>query len=191
MISCWHWRAPEKREAPYFREARYDVTEELFLVQEALFVDKQQTFAADRNETGTSSSGPSAAVHSKASLPRLPLPEFDGNYESWPEFRDLFRSLVIRDGGITDVERLHYLRGCLKGDALLALRNLPVRAATFARAWDLLQDHYENERLLVQAQMTTIFGLPTIARESATELKTFYFTICDCVRGPCCHGTAV
>ncbi|XP_076667997.1 uncharacterized protein LOC143368801 [Andrena cerasifolii] len=173
--------APEKREAPYFREDRYDVTEELFLVQEALFVDRQQSFAADHNESGMSSNGSSAAVHSKASLPRLPLPEFDGSYGSWPGFRDLFRSLVIRDGSLSDVERLHYLRGCIKGDALMALRHLPVRAATFARAWDLLQDHYENERLLVQAQMETLFGLQPLTRESATEFKTFYFTFCDCV----------
>ena len=173
--------APGKREIPYFLDDRHTVTEELFLVQEALFADKLQTFMADHNESGTSNSSPTAAVRSKASLPRLPLPEFEGNYESWPEFRDLFRSLVIRDGTLTDVERLHYLRGCLKGDALLALRKLPVRAATFARAWDLLQDHYENERLLVQAQMATIFGLPTLTRESSTDLKSFYFTVCDCV----------
>ena len=157
------------------------MAEELFLVQEAMFVDKLQSLNSDRREVGIANTPTSAVVHLKATLPRLPLPEFEGNNVSWPEFWDLFRSLVIHDGSLTDVERLHYLRGCLKGDALLALTNLPVRAATFARAWDLLQDHYENERVLVQAQMATIFGLPTLTRESTTELKTFYFTFCGCV----------
>lgn len=109
------------------------------------------------------------------------MPEFDGSYDAWPEFRDRFRSLIIHDDMISDVDRLHYLRGSLKDDALLALRNLPTREETFERAWLILKEHYENERLLVKAQMSNIFKMPSLTRESSADLKKLYFSVNDFV----------
>jgi len=42
----------------------------------------------------------------RSSLPRIQLPEFAGEFEQWPEFRDLFLSIINRDSTISGVEKL-------------------------------------------------------------------------------------
>ena len=103
-------------------------------------------------------------------------------YHKWPSFQGLFRSLVVRETALTNAERLHYLRGALTGDAALLLRNIPESEENFEAAWELLQERYENTRLMVKAQLNTIFGLPAFARESGPELKRLFYTICDSVK---------
>jgi len=45
-------------------------------------------------------------------LPEIPLPKFDGDLRSWPDFRDRFVSLVIRNKNIdSDSTRFYYLLG--------------------------------------------------------------------------------
>lgn len=58
-------------------------------------------------------SAPAAA----AKLPALSLPEFSGKYRDWTEFRERITALVLNKSTLSDVEKLQYLRGCLKGAA--------------------------------------------------------------------------
>ena len=166
--------------------------EEVFNTQEALLMDKladitkmeliaTRTLERLASDERTAESH-AAAVRPSASLPRIPLPTFAGKHKDWPSFQGLFRSLVVRDTTLTDAERLHYLRGALTGDAELLLRNMPESEENFEVAWQLLQDRYDNQRLMVKAQMNTIFGLPTITRESGPELKRLFYTVCDSVK---------
>ncbi|XP_076686078.1 uncharacterized protein LOC143378149, partial [Andrena cerasifolii] len=106
------------------------------------------------------------------------LEELTREERLWPE---PWNSLVVRDTTLSDAERLHYLRGTLKGDAAKLLRNLPVREENFEAAWKLLEDRYDNQRLSVKALMAAIFGLPSLTRESGPDLKDFYYTLCDSV----------
>lgn len=53
---------------------------------------------------------PDITPHTK--LPDISLPEFKGKYSEWPTFSDLLKSLIIDNFKLSDVERLHYLRGC-------------------------------------------------------------------------------
>ncbi|XP_071651728.1 uncharacterized protein [Temnothorax longispinosus] len=53
----------------------------------------------------------------KTSLPCIQLRNFSGAYEEWPSFRDLFKSVIGENSSISNVERLHYLRSCLRGPA--------------------------------------------------------------------------
>lgn len=50
-------------------------------------------------------------------LPVIELPKFDGNYELWMPFRDLFESLIASNAAIPAVQKLHYLRSALTGEA--------------------------------------------------------------------------
>lgn len=166
-------------------------TEEVFNVQEALLLDKLDEFsklekaaarAVARLSRDESEYDHAEVGRSKASLPRIPLPTFDGKHKDWPSFQGLFRSLVILDKSLTDAERLHYLRGALTGDAELLLRNMPEREENFEAAWQLLQERYDNQRLAVKAIMTNLFGLPTLTQESGPELKRIFYTVWDAVK---------
>ena len=184
---------PETVDDPYWDTDEPTTAEELFLDQEALFMEKLEEFTtAERilNATRermasrdfTSDHPIAVAARPSSSLPKIPLPTFSGNHKDWPSFQGLFRSLVVRETALMNAERLHYLRGALTGDAALLLRNIPESEENFEAAWELLQERYENPRLMVKAQLNTIFSLPTIARESGPELKRLFYTVCDSVK---------
>lgn len=89
-------------------------------------------------------------------LPTLPLPEFDGDYNSWPEFKSLFTSIVMKNHGLSGIEQLHYLKSSVKGSAADVIANLPMTEATFTTAWEKLVAKYENKRKLIYGQINNI-----------------------------------
>ncbi|XP_026481973.1 uncharacterized protein LOC113389132 [Ctenocephalides felis] len=47
-------------------------------------------------------------------LPDINLPKFSGNYSEWNSFIDIYNSLIHNNEQLSDVQRLHYLKGTLK-----------------------------------------------------------------------------
>ncbi|XP_070527371.1 uncharacterized protein [Cardiocondyla obscurior] len=107
-------------------------------------------------------------------LPQLELPSFSGLFEEWPSFRDRFEAIIARDSSLSDVDKLHYLRGCLKGEAEQLVRNIPTTSGNFQRVWTLLADNYANARLLLRAVFSTLLALPKMKSESAVDLRRLY-----------------
>ncbi|XP_039303484.1 uncharacterized protein LOC120357383 [Solenopsis invicta] len=112
-----------------------------------------------------------------AKLPRIAIPQFSGKYEDWPAFRDLFVSLVVINHAVTPVEKLHYLKTSLKGEAEQVARQLPTTGANFERTWRALIAHYENRRLLVRAYIARLLALPKMKGESASDLRKIYHCV--------------
>lgn len=48
-------------------------------------------------------------------------------------FRDLFTSRILEDFSLSGVERLHYLKICLRAEAALLLKNLAITDGNFVR----------------------------------------------------------
>jgi hypothetical protein len=53
---------------------------------------------------------------SKVRWPQLTLPTFGGSILEWPNFWACFESAVHDKPNIEDIEKLNYLKGCLKGN---------------------------------------------------------------------------
>ncbi|XP_011871024.1 PREDICTED: uncharacterized protein LOC105563753, partial [Vollenhovia emeryi] len=117
----------------------------------------------------------------RTTLPRIQLPQFSGRYEDWPPFRDLFNSLIGKDAATSPVEKLHYLKASVKGDADLLIRNLPTTSENYGRAWQALTDFYENKRLLVRSYLHQFMALTKLKSESASELRKLYHCVLNTV----------
>ncbi|XP_014299062.1 uncharacterized protein LOC106693941 [Microplitis demolitor] len=76
-------------------------------------------------------------VH-KSNLPQIKLPTFQGSYDEWDSFKDLFTSLVINEDSLTGSQKMHYLKTQVKGKAAALLANLQVTDDAFQPAWNLL-----------------------------------------------------
>ncbi|KAJ8961472.1 hypothetical protein NQ318_014720 [Aromia moschata] len=97
-------------------------------------------------------------------LPTINLPVFDGSYENWLYFKDTFNSIVHANKAISDVQKFHYLRSCLKGEATDLIKSLG--------AWQLINDRYENKNLLVNNHVKALFNLPAVSKESHVFLRS-------------------
>lgn len=87
---------------------------------------------------------------SRTSKPEIKIPMFDGKITAWPEFRDLFKSLVIEDKELTDLERLQYLKTHLQGEAAKLTSGTSMTSDSFARAWRRITERYNDHDRLVQ-----------------------------------------
>ncbi|XP_025160504.1 uncharacterized protein LOC112589864 [Harpegnathos saltator] len=102
------------------------------------------------------------------------MPQFSGKYLDWPAFRDLFHSVVVSNGAVSDVEKLHYLKTCVRGDAEQLIKNLAITSDNFNRAWAVLTRHYENTRVLVSAFFNSFLAIPKMKSDSVADLRRIF-----------------
>ncbi|XP_071582337.1 uncharacterized protein [Temnothorax nylanderi] len=112
----------------------------------------------------------SISPRSTFQLPRINLPTFSGEFSEWKAFRDQFKSLVIGNADLANVNRMQYLHSCVKGDARAVIQNLALTDANFKVAWNLLTVRYDNQRRLVHEHIHALHTLPQANIDSATAL---------------------
>ncbi|XP_072384472.1 uncharacterized protein [Diabrotica undecimpunctata] len=104
-------------------------------------------------------------------LPPLEVPTFNGCYQHWLEFRDSFTSMVIENSDLNDVDKLHYLKRALIGDAQDELEQLKTTSKNFTIAWQLLSETYEKKKLIARGHIEAIYEYPKITQVNSLELK--------------------
>ncbi|XP_065089398.1 uncharacterized protein LOC135710677 [Ochlerotatus camptorhynchus] len=106
-------------------------------------------------------------------LPQINLQTFSGDIDDWLSFRDLFTSLIHWRTDLPEVEKLHYLKGCLQGEPKSLIDSLKITKANYQIAWDTLLKRYNNNKLLKKKQVQSLLKLPTLSKESVSELRNF------------------
>lgn len=114
--------------------------------------------------------------------PPCDAPIFDGSYEAWPSFRDMFTAIYINNPRYRDdINKLFQLRRKLDKEPRAIVERFPLSNASFNLAWEALKSRYENKRMLVNSQLKHLFALPTLTNESPTELRRLVTTVNDCL----------
>jgi hypothetical protein len=130
--------------------------------------DKTKVAATNNNQNSTAIQ---SHQNSKINLPVIQIPEFSGHFEKWLSFRDVFQSLIHNKNNLNSIEKMHYLKASLSGDALHTIENLAISGANYDEAWSLLEKRYGNERLIVQAHIRKILNSPAINKCTAASLR--------------------
>ena len=113
-------------------------------------------------------------------LPDIKLPDFHGDVEAFPQFWELFSSLVYDRADLSVALKFTYLKSCLKGPGARVLAGFPVDAHNYSQAKQLLQDTYKDERV----RRTLILQLINIKSpgHNAKELSEFRITFNQVIR---------
>jgi hypothetical protein len=130
--------------------------------------NKTKAAATNNNQNSTAIQ---SHQNSKINLPVIQIPEFSGHVEKWLSFRDVFQSLIHNNNNLNSIEKMHYLKSSLSGDALHTIENLAISGANYDEAWSLLEKRYGNERLIVQAHIRKILNSPAINKCTAASLR--------------------
>jgi hypothetical protein len=110
-------------------------------------------------------------------LPELTLPSFNGSYSDWTSFYDTFSALVDQNTQLSEIHKFHYLKSCLKGNAIKTIESLKVTAENYYIAWSLLQNRYSNQRLIVQEHIFGILNHNNLNKPSYQELRKLLDTV--------------
>ncbi|XP_031332673.1 uncharacterized protein LOC116162992 [Photinus pyralis] len=104
-------------------------------------------------------------------LPRLSLPEFHGSYDTFVNFENTFSSLIHENKNLNKIQKMFYLKSCLKGDAHRLVQSLEITSDNYDVAWDMLKKRYENKRVIVNSHIKSLFELPTVTKDSYILLR--------------------
>ncbi|CAK1554242.1 unnamed protein product [Leptosia nina] len=170
-------------ELSYFVEDFYEKVEELF-------IDYRTRLREDLKKcssclTASSSAIPSASninATCEVRLPQISLPKCNGSYEKWQPFFDLFSSLIHNNSNLSPVQKLHYLKSCLQGEAHNVLQNLPITDANYSEAWLQLIRRYNNKRFNVNEVLKRLFAQRALHNESSTLIKDLLNTTSSCLK---------
>ncbi|XP_055633072.1 uncharacterized protein LOC129773486 [Toxorhynchites rutilus septentrionalis] len=121
--------------------------------------------------SGSASVNPQSSVRPlNIRLPEIILPKFSGRLEDWCVFRDTFESAVGSRDDISAVEKMHYLKGLVQGEAARILDPIRISEQGYKDAWRSLRLRFENKRQLIKCHIRALFDTPTMRKESAEEL---------------------
>ncbi|UYV62972.1 hypothetical protein LAZ67_2002685 [Cordylochernes scorpioides] len=105
-------------------------------------------------------------VNLHVKMPKLELPTFDGGLESWLSFKDLFYSAIGSNSQIPEIEKLQYLKGQLRGEALRLVNAFPITADNYVEVWQTLLTRYDNPKDLIFTQIDNALRLPKLADDN-------------------------
>ncbi|XP_062535030.1 uncharacterized protein LOC134204219 [Armigeres subalbatus] len=126
------------------------------------------------NNTQNPSAIPNPAANALAGikLPTISLPEFDGDYNQWLAFHDTFVALIHSNVDVPEVQKFHYLRAALKGEAAQLIESIAISTANYIVAWQALTSRYANDYLLKKRHLQALLDCPRMMRESAEALHS-------------------
>ncbi|XP_066261359.1 uncharacterized protein [Euwallacea similis] len=143
-----------------------------------------ETFLQESNDLSNNKSASSptsirrnASHDTNVKLPPIDIPKFDGNFQTWLEYRDTFESMIHASTVLSNIQKFHYLRGSLMGAAALVIKSLEFSASNYEVAWMLLLERYNNPRVLVQNHVKALFQIESISKASAERIRWLIDTV--------------
>nr|CAI5844533.1 unnamed protein product [Callosobruchus analis] len=159
----------EQREE--FEQTYYDVISQIkvFISKNRSPREEDTSSVVSRTSSGLNQS--SSVSNHNVKYPAINLPTFSGRYHDWMEFHDIFTSLIHSNTNLSDVEKLYYLKSCLKSEAADVIKSLEVTSGNYAVAWELLNDRFENKKLITSNHIKSILNFSSISKESSASLR--------------------
>lgn len=79
---------------------------------------------------------------------------------------------MIHDNtSLPSIDKLHYLRWALEGDAYKLIEVLKVTNENYPIAWEILQKRYKGNKVIIQNHVQSLINFPPISRESHSSLR--------------------
>ncbi|XP_065356268.1 uncharacterized protein LOC135950663 [Calliphora vicina] len=124
-------------------------------------------------------------------VPACDMKVFNGSYEEWPSFRDMFSVLYHTNPRVSKVEKFFHLLNKTSGDALAIIQKYPLTEQNYLAAWNALKARYENKKFLVEIQLKALFNIEPATNETSNDINRIRTTICDCLAMLIGHGIRV
>lgn len=134
-------------------------------------ISKLSVIDAAVNAGEVSESGSVSLQNFNVKLPTIEIPKFSGKFENWLDFHDSFDSLIVKNSALNEIQKFHYLKASISGNASKIISSMPISADNFRIAWELISERYSNKSLLVHSHIKAIFNLPKIVKENGCLLR--------------------
>jgi hypothetical protein len=110
-------------------------------------------------------------------LPKVSIPKFDGDYLKWQQFHDMFKKMIHEATSIPIIQKMWYLKNHVIGDAERLIRHLSLTERNYTTAWNMLEERFNNKRVLSTALIQRLLDQPTTTGNDANSVKAMHDNI--------------
>lgn len=169
----------------YFKKEFYDTYENEYInaltSMRTKLEEYVRTSQIHEDGTGFENSLIPVARISEPRPPSMPVPKFSGDYKSWSSFYDMFTVIIHDSAVLKPVEKLYHLKASLSGEAETLLRHYQITNDNYEPAWEQLKQRFENKRILVNAQLSTLLSQTPIKSDTADSIRKLLDTTNECI----------
>lgn len=115
-----------------------------------------------------------SVAHRAKSTPRLDVPVFNGNCSQWVSFKDLFTEAIHNKNSLSDAQKMQFLKSKVRGEAERLIQHLPISTENYASCWNILNNRFNNIKLIFTTHMNTLLGFSHIQQQSGGQLKKMH-----------------
>lgn len=108
--------------------------------------------------------------NSDIKLPVISVLTFQADYREWSGFFDTFS---YNNKSLSSVQKFHYLRDALKGEAKQVIDSLEISNENYKTALHLLKARFDNKKLIKKAHIASLFNMAVLTKKSYIELRKF------------------
>nr|XP_029727998.1 uncharacterized protein LOC109431839 [Aedes albopictus] len=157
-----------------YEYTRISLCEIIDAYEESLKTQQMPAITWPETSSLPSGSGASQLVRPSPTivLQQAALPSFDGKYEHWFKFKQMFRDIVDKCTGDSAATKLHFLDKALIGKAQGAIDPQLIRDNDYDGAWKSLTEQFENLPVLINDTIMKLLNLKPMTTESFQQLKT-------------------
>jgi len=159
----------------YMEEQVFEETENDYILTKSRIKDLLKVIEPPKESVSSSSC--CHVDYRDADMPKVNIPEFDGNQADWEDFKDMFKALVHDNKTMPLVKKMHYLKGCLKGKAAQVISRIPLNAEGYETAWDQLLTRFDNSHRRLESYLQCLFEAKPLAKMSASDINASIDTI--------------
>lgn len=124
-----------------------------------------------------------ASSHYQKSTPKLEIPDFNGQYNQWINFKDIYLETIHNNPLLTKTQKMQHLKSKLKGEAEKLVQHLNISADNYDSCWDIIIHRYDNKRLLFSSYVNTLLNQPIMQQANAFNIKKLHDTTLECMNG--------
>ncbi|CAH0387850.1 unnamed protein product [Bemisia tabaci] len=103
------------------------------------------------------------------------LPIFNGKFDKFKAYIDMFEALIDSNDSLTSIQKFHYLRSSLSGEAATLVDTIRFKAENYSIAVEALKSHYQNEKLSVHQIVRALFELPKVSFKDSKSIQNLSF----------------
>lgn len=119
--------------------------------------------------------------HREKFTPKIDVPVFNGTYQTWISFKDLFCEAIHNNPSMTDAQKMQFLKSKMRGEAERLLQHLTISTENYSTCWDILNNRYNNTKLIFNSHINTILELPNSKQQSVSHIKKIHDTANECL----------
>ncbi|CAK1602041.1 unnamed protein product [Parnassius mnemosyne] len=122
-----------------------------------------------------------STAHQEQFTPKLDIPIFNGNYHQWVPFKDLFTECIHNNRSLSSAQKMQFLKSKVRGEAERLIQHLQISSDNYIICWDILNNRYNNPKLIFTSHMNILMSLPVPHQASVTNIKKIHDTTQECL----------